>query len=167
VIRLSLLRSPITPMLQEPTDQGLHEFTYALYAHAGDWRQGGTMRQGYELNFPLIPLTATAHAGPLPPQHSFARVEPANVILTVLKKAEDSDELIFRFYEFEGKQARVKLQLPEKAVAAVEADLMEKPGKPLILSADGREVTVPAGPYEIKTVAVKFAGTRPKGIGLD
>jgi hypothetical protein len=34
---------------------------------------------------------------------------------------------------------------------------MEKEEHPLSLSADGRELTVPTGPYEIKTVKVWFA----------
>jgi alpha-mannosidase len=156
VIRLSLLRSPLTPRLNEPTDQGLHEFTYALYAHGGDWRQGGSMQQGYELNFPLLTLATAAHRGPLPAKHSFVRIEPANVILTVLKKAEDEDALVFRFYEFQGKAAQVRLSLPAAAEAAAESNLMEKNEKPLALAAGGREVTVQTGPYEIKTIAVKF-----------
>jgi hypothetical protein len=41
-------------------------------------------------------------------------------------------------------------------VSAVETDLIEKPGKALALAPSGLEVTVPAGPYEIKTIAVKF-----------
>ncbi|HTX38468.1 MAG TPA: glycosyl hydrolase-related protein, partial [Bryobacteraceae bacterium] len=66
------------------------------------------------------------------------------------------DGVIFRFYEFEGKPAQVKLQLPQKAVSAVETNLMEKHGSTLALAPDGRSVTVPTGPYEIKTVEVSF-----------
>ncbi|HWD00359.1 MAG TPA: glycoside hydrolase family 38 C-terminal domain-containing protein [Candidatus Sulfopaludibacter sp.] len=157
LIRLSLLRSPQMPAPDNHiADQGLHEFTYALYAHAGDWKAGNTMRQGYELNYPLIATVTQGHAGSLPARHSWARVEPGNVILTVMKKAEDDDSVVFRFYEFEGKPARVKLQLPRKAASAVETNLMEKRGAELGLAADGMSVTVPAGPYEIKTVAVTF-----------
>ena len=67
--------------------------TYALYAHTGDWRAGNTMRQGYELNYPLIAVETEAHAGALPAKHAFARIEPGNVILTVMKKAEDDGAL--------------------------------------------------------------------------
>ncbi len=115
VIRISLLRSPNMPAPDNHVaDQGVHEMTYALYAHTGDWRAGKTMRQGYELNYPLIAMKTEAHAGALPAKHAFARIEPGNVILTVMKKAEDDAALIFRFYEFEGKAAQVKLELPRK-----------------------------------------------------
>jgi alpha-mannosidase len=105
----------------------------------------------------VIPIAASAHNGALPPSHSFVQVGPSNVILTVIKKAEDDDALIFRYYEFGGKQSRVRLQLPERATRAVETNLMEKEEHPLSLTADGRELTVPTGPYEIKTVKVWFS----------
>jgi alpha-mannosidase len=136
-------------------DQGFHEFTYSLYPHSGGWKSGGTMRQGYELNYPLVAVEVSPHAGSWPATHSFASVEPRNVILTALKKAEDSDDLIFRFYEFEGKSTDVRLQLPEAADRATETDLMEKPERPIPLQ-NGHAFTVPTGPYEIKTVAVSF-----------
>ena len=40
--------------------------------------------RAYELNFPMIPVAASAHAGQLPPSHSFVQVGPGNVILTVV-----------------------------------------------------------------------------------
>jgi alpha-mannosidase len=157
-IRISLLRSPNMPAPDNHVaDQGVHDMTYALYAHTGDWRTGKTMRQGYELNYPLIAMKTEAHAGALPAKHAFARIEPGNVILTVMKKAEDDAALIFRFYEFEGKPAQVKLDLPEKAASATEANLMEKRERPIQLAADGRSLTLDAKPYEIRTVAVTFA----------
>jgi alpha-mannosidase len=161
VIRLSLLRSATYPNGREDdpaavTDQGVHDFTYALYPHTGDWKSGNTMQQAYDLNYPLIPVVASTHVGALPSEHSFASLEPNDVILTVIKKSEDRDSLIFRFYEFAGKQSQVRLHLPGKATAAFETNLMEKQEHPLPLEADGREVMVPTGPYEIKTVEVLF-----------
>ena len=34
-------------------DQEEHVFTYALYPHAGTWRDAGTVRESYFLNQPL------------------------------------------------------------------------------------------------------------------
>ena len=161
VIRLSLLRSPQMPAPDgRIADQGVHEFTYALYAHAGGWKEANTMRQGYELNYPLIASVAQPHAGPWPAKQSLSRIDAGNAILTVMKKAEDDDGLIFRFYEFEGKATGVRLQLPRKAASAVETDLMEKRGRALAIAPSGREVVVPTRPYEIKTVEVTFAAIR-------
>jgi len=159
VIRLSLLRAPTYPGPNPEccTDQGFHEFTYALYPHKGNWETGDTMQQGYELNYPLSPVTAQAHRGSLPAKHAFAQIRPGNVILTVVKKAEDEDALIFRFYEFAGKPSQVRLHLPAKAARAVETNLMEKRERPLPVRPDGRELVIPTGAYEIKTVKVAFA----------
>jgi alpha-mannosidase len=153
VLRISLLRSPKWPDPQ--ADMGHHEFTYSLYPHAGSWQEAGTVRRGYELNDPLLAVVAAAHAGSLPPVHSFVGLEPENATLTALKKAEDDDSLILRFYESAGKEAQVKLRLPPGATRAVEANLMEKEERALTLLAG--EVIVPTRPYEIKTVKVFFA----------
>lgn len=114
------------------------------------------MRQGYELNYPLIPVEVEPHAGIWPSSHSFISVQPANVIVTALKKAEDTDALIIRFYEFEGKSAMVQLELPKAASSAQETDLMEKTLHPLDLQKSGREVEVPVSPYSITTIAASF-----------
>lgn len=157
-IRLSLLRSPNMPAPDDRVaDQGFHEFTWSLYPHAGTWQKGGTMRQGYELNYPLIPVETASHAGIWPASRSFVSIHPGNVILTALKKAEDSNGLILRFYEFEGNNSKVQIELPEAASSATETDLMEKSQHPLDLQQGGREVVVPVSPYSITTVEANFA----------
>jgi len=154
VLRLSLLRSPAWP--DPRADEGFHEFTYALYPHAGGWKDGETEYQGYQLNYPLIAVPASVHEGSLPPAHSFVEVDPQDVIITAVKKAEDDNALIFRFYEFAGQASQVRLRLPATASRAAEANLVEKEGRVLTLAAGGREVIVPTHPYEIKVVKVWF-----------
>lgn len=153
VLRLSLLRSPEWP---DPyADEGEHEFTYSLYPHGGSWREAQTVRRGYELNYKLIAMQTYKHEGPLPPEHSFVRVQPENVVLTAVKRTEDDQSLILRFYEWAGKEADVKLQLPPGAQSAVETDLMERSLGSLPLQ--DNVVTVHTRPYEIKTVKIQFA----------
>ncbi len=161
-IRLSLLRAPTSP--DPHADEGPHDFTYALFPHAGDWREAGTMLRAHELNYRLHAVAAEVHEGPHPAVHSFARIEPAHVMLSAIKKAEDDNALIFRFVEFEGRAAQARLTLPEPATRAVETNLMEKEEQPLPLAAGGTEITVSTGPYEIKSVKVEFpraAGATP------
>ena len=57
----------------------------------------------------------TAHAGSLPAAHSFASVTPENVVLTAVKKAEDAKGLIFRVYEWAGKDSTVEFHVPPGA----------------------------------------------------
>jgi alpha-mannosidase len=74
---------------------------------------------------------------------------------TAIKKAEDSDALIFRMYEWAGTATEVKLHIPAGAIAATETNLMEKPeGANLNLTGD--VVTVPIKPYEILTIQATY-----------
>jgi alpha-mannosidase len=153
VLRLSLLRSPEWP--DPHADEGHHEFTYSLYPHAGTWRDAQTVRRGYELNYKLFALQSQKHAGPLSAERSFVRVDADNVVLTAFKKSEDDNFLVLRFYEWAGKEADVKLQLPAGAQSASETDLMERSIADLAVR--NNAVTMHTKPYEIKTLKVRFA----------
>ena len=51
LLRLTLLRSPKWP--DPDADMGHQHFQYALYPHAGTWKDAMTVRHGYEYNYPL------------------------------------------------------------------------------------------------------------------
>ena len=159
VLRLSLLRSPTWP--DPDADRGHHHFTYALYPHAGDWKQALTVRQGYDFNERLRALPVSSHTGATAAEHSFVGVEQDNVVLTAVKKAEDGDALLFRFYEWAGKNAEVHLSVPAGATSATLTNLMERAeGGALAVSRDGK-VRVPVHSYEIVSVRVEY----PRGSG--
>ena len=150
VMRLTLLRSSYNP---DPTpDQGRHEITYSLYPHSGDWRKSDTVKRGYELNNPLIASIENSHTGRLPKEHSFVMVEQSNVIVTALKKSEDGDDMIIRFYESQGKEGTATIKLNTGAKAVRETDLAERPlvkrGIPVIANC----FRIPIGKWEIKTI---------------
>jgi alpha-mannosidase len=155
VLRLTLLRSPKWPDAE--ADMGHHHFHYALYPHAGTWKDALTVRHGYEYNYPLTAVVTTAHAGALPAEHSFASVGPENVVLTAVKKAEDANGLIFRVYEWAGKETTAEFHVPPGATGATVTNLMETPeGEALTVTGD--VVKVPIHPYEILTIRVDYAG---------
>ena len=154
VLRLSLLRGPEYP--DPNADQGHHEFTYSLYPHAGTWKEALTVRQGYEVNYPLMATSTTRHQGTLPPSQSFFATQEDNVVITAIKKDADDSSLIIRFYEWAGKKGDVHLTLPHAASAAWQTNLMEVAPSALSLDAGGKVVTVPTNAYEIKTVRVQF-----------
>ena len=147
-MRISLLRASQSP--DPNSDQGIHEMTYSIYPHNGDWRAAGTVRKGCELNEPLVAKVIAAHAGALPPAKSFLSISPVNTVTTALKKAEDDDTLILRFYEASGRsgEAILKTSLPVKYY--VETDLMERPTGRKVPIKNGT-FRVPIGKYEIKT----------------
>jgi alpha-mannosidase len=153
LLRITLLRSPTWP--DPDADRGPQHFRYAIYAHAGGWKQADTVRRGYEFNDPMTARQVFAHTGALPPSHSFASVENKNVTMTAVKKAEEGNALIFRMYEWAGKASEVKLHVPAGATYFVETNLMEKEEgahNPVA----GDLVTIPIKPYEILTVRVGY-----------
>jgi alpha-mannosidase len=122
-IGLTVLRSPAyahhIPAAINPTeyhpyqDQGIHEFHYTMLAHSGSWETAGTVRRAVELNQPPIAQFVTFHPnGRLPQANQFIDVEPEAVMVTVLKKAEEGDDLIVRAVETSGAAVRGVIRLP-------------------------------------------------------
>jgi len=158
-LRLTLLRSPKWP--DPEADMGHHSFHYALYPHAGSWKDALTVRKGYEYNYPLTAVVTTAHAGALPATHSFVSVTPENVVLTAVKKAEDTKGLIFRVYEWAGKNATAEFHVPAGASGATVTNMQETPeGSPLTVTGDVVKVAI--HPYEILTIRVDYPNGGPK-----
>ena len=154
VLRLSLLRSPTSP--DPEADQGHQHFSYALYPHAGTWKQAGTVRQAYDFNYGLTALQVQPHAGKNPASSSFLKVDQDNVVVTAMKKTEDGEGLLIRFYEWAGKGGNITLTPPPGVISATLANLMEKPeGDPLKLEA-GNQITVPVTPFQIQTVILHY-----------
>jgi len=160
-LRLTLLRSPKWP--DPDADMGHQHFHYALYPHAGTWKDALTVRHGFEYNYPLTAVVTTAHAGSQPAEHSFASVGQENVVLTAVKKAEDANGLVFRAYEWAGKDTTAEFHVPAGATGATITNMMETPeGSPLTVTGD--VVKVPIHPYEIVTIRVDYPSAGPGAV---
>ncbi len=153
MLRLTLLRSPVAP--DPNADRGHHHFSYALYPHASDWKAAMTVRHGYDLNFPMSALQVEAHTGAMPAEHSFVSMTSTNVVLTAMKKAEDSNALIFHMYEWAGENGTVDVAVPSGATSAEETNLLEQTqGPPLAIKSD--HVTLPIRAFEIVAFRVDY-----------
>lgn len=150
-IRLSLLRGPVDPDPQ--ADIGQHKASYAIYPHQGNWMEGEVLKRGWEFNNPLVLFQASPHPGSLPPEWGFLKVE-GDAIATAIKLAEDSQDLVIRLVEFNGRKARATLTFPASIASAYETNLLEEKTKSLTFQ--GNRLTVDLSPYEIKTVEVKL-----------
>ena len=154
VLRISLLRSPVWP--DPEADRGHHHFSYSIYPHAGSWKQALTVRRGYEFNYKLKATQVEAHEGGQP-EKSFVSVASENVVLTAIKKAEDSDSLVLRMYEWAGKPADVQIKIPSGGIRATLTNLMEQSQGPPIVVSNGNSIVVPIHPYEILTMRVDYS----------
>ena len=160
---MSVLRSPRYPPRYgerwelgkgEPVDQGHHIADYLVYVHKGNWKESNTVQLAYEFNYPLIIHLEEIHEGKLPKEHSFIEIEPRNVILTVLKKAEEGDDIIIRFYETYGEKVNVKVKLHRDIKEAYEVDLIERSIRKIQTNEKILEEEIK--PYEIKSYKIKF-----------
>jgi alpha-mannosidase len=123
VLGMTVLRSPIyahhTPFTPDPEgaytylDQGLQHFRYALLPHAGAWQAAQPIQRAAEFNQPPVVLKETYHPwGRLPQRAAFISVEPDNIVVSVLKKAEDGDAWILRCHETHNVATPATIQLP-------------------------------------------------------
>jgi alpha-mannosidase len=165
-IRMTLLRSacypyelraafglPVAKKTQvDLTDQGEHHIAYALYPHRSDFKEALTARKAYEFNCPMVPVMETSHGGSLPKVFSFISAQPENIILTVVKKAEDSDDIILRFFETSSKNTNAVIRLTETPKSARETDLMENDTSRI--SIKEKTIEIPISKHEIKTAKI-------------
>jgi alpha-mannosidase len=98
------------------------------------------VRHAAEINQPPVAIIGTYHPeGTLPQSASFLRVEPDNVLASVLKKAEEGDDLILRCYETNREATRATIHFPQWD-RRIEADF---------------------GPCEIKTFRIPADAAQP------
>ncbi|RRD93525.1 alpha-mannosidase [Clostridiales bacterium COT073_COT-073] len=154
VMRLTLLKSAIIP--NEDADREVHNFTYSLFPHSGDFRVGGVVPEAYFLNQPLHSYVVEAQDGKLPAELSFAQTNAENVVMEVVKKSEYTDELIVRVHECYNKRTKTTISTYLPITAVCECDLEERQVLEE-LTANGNTFTFEIKPFEIKTFKIKLA----------
>jgi alpha-mannosidase len=158
LIRISVIRGPIFP--DPRADEGFHAFAYSIYPHREGWREGKVMQQALAFNSPLLALQEPEHHRPrdprsgqlwgLPDAYSFVKTDSDHVLLYAMKQMEgfyDTDAIL-RFFECEGREGDVTLQLPRR-VRATETDLLEETIGPV---GEGQTIRFHMKPWEIKTL---------------
>ncbi|MBO7068182.1 MAG: discoidin domain-containing protein [Bacteroidaceae bacterium] len=159
-LRLTLLRSPSCKNYdhQANMDMGPNQFTYAIFPHDGKWSQE-TQMEAARLNQPLMAFIVPKHEGKMGRMLQFASLGTDKVSIKALKKAEETDELIVRVYEWSGQdQQDVTLRFPTEILSAREVNALEEE-----ISADNSQftfekcqLTFSVGHYQPKTFAVRL-----------
>jgi len=131
----------------------VHE--YAFVSGPGDVAANRLAHQGYEFNsvFPSVVLQSAeiarlrqGHKPTLPARHSFLQNSAANVIIPVVKRAEDNDDLVLRMTEVYGAAASDTLTGPCSGPANVVSPLENEPL--------AQDAPLQFRPFEIKTVTI-------------
>ena len=145
---------------QSTQDWGHHQFIYGLAGHSGDWRKEQTDWQALRLNQPLIAFVAPKHPGALGRAFSLLRLNDSRVRVMALKKAEESDAIVVRIVELDGKPRKARLTFASRVRAAREVNGQELPLGKATLD-DGALLTT-LKPYQIRTFALTIAGAATK-----
>jgi len=77
---------------------GKYTFKYAMFPHSGSHESAKVWQKAHSHNVPVRVVQTEGHDGELPGQLGFVRVEPENLVVSAIKKAERSDSIILRFY---------------------------------------------------------------------
>jgi alpha-mannosidase len=93
-------------------DQGWQTLHIQLLPHANTWQDAGVVKRAWELNEPAFTHVESAHSGHRSQSASLIGTEAEDILLSVIKKAEDSHALIIRGYETAGRCASTKLHFP-------------------------------------------------------
>ncbi len=163
-MRLSLLKSAIHP--DPMADYGQHHFTYSLYPHGGDWLDGGTVQEAWQLNAPAVTIPAeqasiqeqsvtrnsTSNLVSSCNQADFSlfRFSAEHVIADAIKKAEDSSSIILRIHEYGGMRTPLTIESDLNIVSWQECNLMEEP----IGEVQHRPIELTITPYELRTFLI-------------
>lgn len=146
-LKLTFLKSGTYPNVY--ADVGHHTFTYSLYPHAGDFRQGGVVQAAYALNQPLELCEANGD-GTLPTQFSLVSCDNGHIIVETVKRAEADDATVVRLYEAHNTRGTARLTVDGGFTKAYLCDMLENELQELPF--DGKTVSLPVKNFEILTV---------------
>ncbi|MBQ2768499.1 MAG: alpha-mannosidase [Clostridia bacterium] len=117
VLALTAIRSPIycdhgaaRGAESEYTDQGVHEFSYALLP-AATTEKAKIFRRALAFNTPLTVVLENHHAGCLPLVYEGMRISAENIVVSAFKRAEDRNGYILRAYECAGQETQAVIDL--------------------------------------------------------
>jgi len=150
---MTLIRTSYSP--DPRPDYGKHEFLYSIYPHKGDWKNAQTFKRGLEINHPLeaLVMPSSSSGGSMPETESLIQIKPENVVISCVKMAEDSNDIVIRMYDATGEGAKAEVLFDFKIEEASETDLMERETDKLKL--EGEKVTLDLKPFEIKTLRIR------------
>jgi alpha-mannosidase len=158
LLRLTLLYTPgvTQPFFEQRwQDWGRHDFTYAIYGHTGDWRNGKSDWQAMRLGQPLVTFSTVPHEGKLGRSYSVLHLDSDQIAVRALKLAEDSDQVIVRLQELNGTNAgSVTLSANGGLTKAAEVNGVETPLHPL--ESHDPALKLDFTPYQLRSIALNL-----------
>ncbi|MBM3237256.1 hypothetical protein FJZ31_13265 [Candidatus Poribacteria bacterium] len=132
---------------------GIYTFRYVMYPHAGKWEDAKVWKTAHQHNVPVRVIQTARHDGDLPGHLSFMRIEPANLVLSAIKKSERVDSIIVRLYNTTDEFVEGKFSFPGEAKEVNLVNLNEEFQRQLATSTNVVKFSV--APKQIVTLEVK------------
>jgi len=137
-----------------PQMLGESAFRYQLVPYEGSPYSAGLLQRAAAMRAGLRAVVLPPHEGDLPARIGLAELSPDALVLSAIKKREEAEEIILRFFNPtpEAIDARVRLGMPvhQAWLSNLKEDLLQE-----LALTDERTVQVRAGAKAIITVAVK------------
>lgn len=147
-IGLSIIRSPTFP--NPWSDIGEFEVTYYLYPHEGDYQRAEVPKVAQELIHKPIAITVNGAVENI----SIARAEPAKIILSAFKPAENGNGYTLRLYNPYSEKIEAEIKLGFKASRVIETDIIEL-NEVTKIAENTDIIKLNMKPFEVKTIIIE------------
>jgi alpha-mannosidase len=148
------------PLIPTPgaMELGKHSYHYSVLPYDNDWQSASVPREAYTFSQALAGFQIDRM--PVVRDYGTFALEPANLIISAVKKAEREDALILRFFETDGRACRARLKLPPQVKSATFTNLLENDAADETpISFKNHKLELDVDPFEIVTLKLQFEST--------
>lgn len=162
-MRLTLIKSGIMP--DEMADQGIHELTYSLFPHEGDWFNGKVHQASCELNDDLSHTLSMAEDHPESESYNERVWQPIRFnsqhnssMIDTLKVSEDGTGYILRIFEYGNCTDEIEISFDREIKQVYGCNLLEEQmtSEGIKLDKNRKCIKTQMKPFEIKTLKIFF-----------
>jgi alpha-mannosidase len=152
------------PGLETPEGQALrpHRLRLAFRPHGGAADEPGLVSERDDFLTGAVAMAVPQHSARLPAKCGWAELSPAGLALTAIKRAEERESLIVRFFNPGRRPVRARMDLGFAVAAAYLARLDETRLRKISLSSGGRAVECRCGAKEIVTLEIVPVRSGPR-----
>jgi len=139
--------------------QGDWTFNYSIYSHTGDWLKSKVYKEVLNYRVALRPvqdftIEKKDIKKPLPSQANFITLSPDNLVISCLKKAEDDDMLVLRFYNISNRSTKGKVSSFKNIRKAYLLNMNEEIKG--VLKVAKNSIHINASPKKVITLGLRF-----------
>lgn len=133
---------------------GNHSFKFSITSHKPGWVNGATFGRAANETLKAVWADHSFSGANLPESLSFFHTNSENILISTIKKAEDSNELVVRIAEMEGTDKTINFESFKEMHQAKATDLIETEGE--TLPVENKQVQLKLGHHAIETFKINY-----------